>query len=216
MDWKQLWEILSAADNVPIIAMIPLLAFYMYLAWKQAHANDVLIEQLAGDAALAKTHHRKAWPFKPGWAKEVHVWPFLPARGIPGRYHRHHHLDGLVHHFERTSRRTGKPQPHHEPGESTVVFPRLAGNAGLLRSLDRGGGHAHPDHRRPDGHSLHRYQPAWRRLLHLEAAQVCHRNISLRLHHLVGFDDFHRHVYPRPRLAVVLARADLGPQPPHL
>src|SRR2546430_8247459 len=33
--------------------------------------------QLAGDAALAKTHHRKAWPFKPGWAKEVHVWPFL-------------------------------------------------------------------------------------------------------------------------------------------
>src|SRR2546425_844346 len=48
MDWKQLWEILSAADNVPIVAMIPLLAFYMYLAWKQAHANDVLIEQLAG------------------------------------------------------------------------------------------------------------------------------------------------------------------------
>ncbi|HET8923995.1 MAG TPA: hypothetical protein VFN26_13485, partial [Candidatus Acidoferrum sp.] len=77
MDWKQLWEILSAADNVPIIAMIPLLAFYIYLAWKQAHANDVLIEQLAGDAALAKIHHRKAWPFKPGWAKEVHVWPFL-------------------------------------------------------------------------------------------------------------------------------------------
>ena len=29
MDWKQLWEILSAPDNVPIIAMIPLLAFYM-------------------------------------------------------------------------------------------------------------------------------------------------------------------------------------------
>ena len=60
MDWKQLWEILSAADNVPIIAMIPLLAFYIYLAWKQAHANDLLIEQLAGDAALAKTHHRPA------------------------------------------------------------------------------------------------------------------------------------------------------------
>jgi hypothetical protein len=57
--------------------MIPLLAFYIYLAWKQAHANDVLIEQLAGDAALAKTHHRKAWPFKAGWQKEVHVWPFL-------------------------------------------------------------------------------------------------------------------------------------------
>src|SRR3981189_1939711 len=77
MDWKQLWEILSAADNVPIFAMIPLLAFYIYLAWKQAHANDVLIEQLAGDAALAKTHHRKACPFNPPSGTKAHVWPFL-------------------------------------------------------------------------------------------------------------------------------------------
>src|SRR6266478_3797031 len=80
MDWKQLWEILSAADNVPIVAMIPLLAFYMYLAWKQAHANDVLIEQLAGDAALAKTHHRKAWPFDP-WIAGV-VMPTLIIIGL--------------------------------------------------------------------------------------------------------------------------------------
>ncbi len=77
MDWRQLWEICSAPDNVPIVGLIPLLAFYIYLAWKQAHANDELIEQLEGDAALAKTHHRKTWPFKPGWQKEVHVWPFL-------------------------------------------------------------------------------------------------------------------------------------------
>ncbi len=77
MDWKQLWEILSAADNVPIIAMIPLLAFYIYLAWRQASANDALIAQLETNPPLAKTHHRKAWPFQPGWAKEVHVWPFL-------------------------------------------------------------------------------------------------------------------------------------------
>ena len=26
---------------------------------------------------MAKTHHRKAWPFQPGWQKEIHVWPFL-------------------------------------------------------------------------------------------------------------------------------------------
>jgi len=26
---------------------------------------------------MAKTHHRKSWPFRPGWQKEVHVWPFL-------------------------------------------------------------------------------------------------------------------------------------------
>src|ERR1700704_995464 len=77
MDWRQLWEICSAPDNVPIVGLIPLLAFYVYLAWRQAHANDVLIAQLETDPALAKTHHRKTWPFKPGWQKEIHVWPFL-------------------------------------------------------------------------------------------------------------------------------------------
>ena len=77
MDWSQLWEIASAPDNVPIVAIIPLLAFYLWLAFRQARANDLLIEQLAGDPALAKTHHRKTWPFKPGWQKEIHVWPFL-------------------------------------------------------------------------------------------------------------------------------------------
>jgi hypothetical protein len=77
MDWRQLWEICSAPDNVPIVALIPLLAFYCYLAWKQAHANDDLITELETNPAMAKTHHRKTWPFEPGWQKEVHVWPFL-------------------------------------------------------------------------------------------------------------------------------------------
>ena len=77
MDWRQIWEICSAPDNVPIVGLIPLLCFYIYLAVKQARANDQLIEQLEADPAMAKTHHRKTWPFKPGWAKEVHVWPFL-------------------------------------------------------------------------------------------------------------------------------------------
>jgi hypothetical protein len=77
MDWHQIWEIVSAPDNVPIVALIPLLIFFITIAWKQARANDELIEQLEADPALAKTHHRKTWPFRPGWSKEVHVWPFL-------------------------------------------------------------------------------------------------------------------------------------------
>ncbi len=77
MDWHQLWSIASAPDNVPIVALIPLLVFYIWLAVRQARANDQLIEQLETDPALAKTHHRKAFPYKPGWQKEVHVWPFL-------------------------------------------------------------------------------------------------------------------------------------------
>jgi hypothetical protein len=77
MDWRQLWEIASTPDNVPIVALLPLVIFYCWLAWKQARANDELIAQLEADPALAKTHHRKTFPWKPGWAKEVHVWPFL-------------------------------------------------------------------------------------------------------------------------------------------
>lgn len=77
MDWHQLWTIASAPDNVPIVGMMPLLAFYIWLAFRQARANDRLIEQLEKDPQLAKTHHRKTWPFRPGWQKEIHVWPFL-------------------------------------------------------------------------------------------------------------------------------------------
>ena len=77
MDWHQLWEIASTPDNVPIVALIPLLIFFSYLAVKQGRANDQLIGELETSPALAKTHHRKTWPFKPGWQKEVHVWPFL-------------------------------------------------------------------------------------------------------------------------------------------
>ena len=77
MDWHQLWTIASTPDNVPIVALLPLVIFYCWLAWKQARANDQLIAQLEADPAMAKTHHRKTWPFKPGWQKEIHVWPFL-------------------------------------------------------------------------------------------------------------------------------------------
>jgi len=70
MDWRQLWEIMSAPDNVPIIALIPLLAFYIFLAWRQAHANDLLIEQLEGDAALPRPTTAKPGPSSPAGRKK--------------------------------------------------------------------------------------------------------------------------------------------------
>ena len=77
MDWAQLWEIFSLPDNVPIILLMILLPFYTWYGLRQAFANDRLIAQLDADPELAKTHHRKVQPFKKGWSKEVHVWPFL-------------------------------------------------------------------------------------------------------------------------------------------
>jgi hypothetical protein len=77
MNLHQLWTIATTPDNIPITALLPLVLFYSYLAYRQARGNDQLIEQLEADPALAKTHHRKTWPFRSGWQKEVHVWPFL-------------------------------------------------------------------------------------------------------------------------------------------
>jgi Cytochrome b(C-terminal)/b6/petD len=77
MDWAQLWEIASAPDNVPIVALMVLVPFYCWYGLRQSFANDHLIAQLESDPAMAKTHHRKIQPWKMGWDREVHVWPFL-------------------------------------------------------------------------------------------------------------------------------------------
>jgi len=100
-------------------------------------------------------------PFKPGWAKEVHVWRFSCAWKFLAAIIVTIILMVWSITLNAPLEETGKPQTSPlKPGESAVVFPRLAGNAGLLRSLDRRGGHAHPNHRRPDGHSLYRHQPS--------------------------------------------------------
>ncbi len=77
MDWQQLWTILATPDNIPITLLLFVMPFYTWYGLRQAFANDRLIEQLEKDPALAKTHHRKTQPWKPGWVREVHVWPYL-------------------------------------------------------------------------------------------------------------------------------------------
>ena len=76
-DWHQLWMISSAPDNIPIVAMLFLVPFFTWMGVKQAVANDRLIEELEADPKVAKTHHRKVEPWRPGWARELHVWPYL-------------------------------------------------------------------------------------------------------------------------------------------
>jgi hypothetical protein len=77
MDWHQLWEIASAPDNIPIVALLFLVPFYTWYGLRQALENDRLISQLEKTPQLAKTHHRKTFPYKPEWPREVHVWPYL-------------------------------------------------------------------------------------------------------------------------------------------
>src|SRR3954469_13072748 len=77
MDLHQLWTIVSTPDNVPIVLLLFVVPFYTWYGMRQAFANDRLIAQLEADPVLAKTHHRKVQPFRTGWAREVHVWPYL-------------------------------------------------------------------------------------------------------------------------------------------
>ena len=77
MDWHQLWEITTLPDNIPIVAMLFMIPFFAWLGFRQALANDRLIAELETDPKLAKTHHRKTWPWRPHWARELHVWPYL-------------------------------------------------------------------------------------------------------------------------------------------
>jgi Cytochrome b(C-terminal)/b6/petD len=77
MNWHQIWEVASAPDNVPIVALLFLIPFYVVYAFRQAFANDRLIDKLSADPALAKTEHRKTEPWNPKWEREVHTWPYL-------------------------------------------------------------------------------------------------------------------------------------------
>ncbi|MBI4447035.1 MAG: cytochrome C [Acidobacteria bacterium] len=77
MDWRQLWEIASAPDNIPIVALLFFVPFFFWYAFRQAFATDRLIRRLGGDPQLAKTHHRKIEPYREIWEPKLHVWPYL-------------------------------------------------------------------------------------------------------------------------------------------
>ena len=77
MDWEQLWLITSSPDNVPIVLMMILIPYFLWYGFREAVKHDRLIAQLEADPALAKTHHRKPYPFHPAWDKVVHTWPYL-------------------------------------------------------------------------------------------------------------------------------------------
>lgn len=77
MDWHQLWEISSAPDNVPIVALLFLIPFFTWYGFRQAFANDRLIERLEANPDLARVHHRKTEPWRREWEEKLHVWPYL-------------------------------------------------------------------------------------------------------------------------------------------
>ena len=45
-DWHQLWKIVSAPDNVPIVAMLFLVPFFTWLGIRQAVVNVFCVDKL--------------------------------------------------------------------------------------------------------------------------------------------------------------------------
>ena len=216
MDWRQLWEICSAPDNVPIVGLIPLLIFYIYLAWKQAKANDELIGELETSPAMAKTHHRKTWPFRPGWQKEIHVWPFLLRIEFLAAIIVTIILMVWSITLSAPLEEPSNPNLTMNPAKAPWYFLGLQEMLVYFDPVDRGRRDADADHRRTHGDSIHRHQSAGQRLLHVEATQVCHRHVYVWLRDSVGRDDHHWHVHSRAWLAMVLAGTNLGSQSAYL
>ena len=216
MDFHQLWTIVSTPDNVPIVLLLFVVPFYTWYGLRQAFANDRLIAQLEADPAMAKTHHRKTQPYKPGWAKEVHVWPYLL---------RIEFLAAIIvtvilmvwsitlnAPLEEPSNPTLTMNPSKAPWyflglqEMLVYFdPWMAGV--VMPSLIIVGLMVIPYiDTNPLGNGYYT----------LQAAQVLHSDLHFRLHRAVGLDDRDRHADPRAWLDVVLAGHHVGPQPPDL
>ena len=216
MDWKQLWEIVSAPDNVPIVALIPLLAFYIFLAGRQALANDRLIAELEANPAMAKTHYRKTWPFQPGWQKEVHVWPFLLRMEF---------LAAIIVTIILMVWSITLNAPLEEPANPNLTMnPAKApwyflGLQEMLVYFDPWIAGVVMPTLIIFGLMVIPYidtNPFGCRLLHMETAQVCYRNFSLWLCRLMGFHDRNWDFYSWTWLAMVLAGTNLGPQSHHL
>jgi len=168
MDWHQLWEIVSAPDNVPIVASSLCWASTSTSPGSRRTPMTSWSSSWKADAALAKTHHRKTWPFKAGWQKEVHVWPFLLRIEFLAAIIVTIILMIWSITLNAPLEEPANPNLTMNPAKAPVVFPRPAGNAGVLRPVDRRRSHADTDHHRTDGDSLYRYQPEGQRLLHLE------------------------------------------------
>ena len=216
MDLHQLWTILSTPDNVPIVLLLFVVPFYTWYGLRQAFANDRLIAQLEADPEMAKTHHRKTQPWKPGWASEVHVWPYLL---------RIEFLAAIIvtvilmvwsitlnAPLEEPANPTLTMNPSKAPWyflglqEMLVYFdPWIAGV--VMPSLIIVGLMVIPYiDANPLGNGYYTYKQRKFAIL----------DVYLRIHRAVGVDDRHRHADSRSGLDVVLAGHDVGSQPADL
>ena len=166
-DWHQLWEVMSSPDNVPIVALLFLMPFYIWYSFRQANANDRLIAKLEADPNLAKTAHRKTQAYEKGWDREVHTWPYLMRIEFVAAILVTVLLMVWSITLNAPLEEPSNPNVTMNPAKAPWYFLGLQEMLALFRSVDGGRGDAQLDHCGTDGHTLYRRKPSWQWLLHL-------------------------------------------------
>jgi hypothetical protein len=131
--------IVTKPDNVPIVGLIFLLAFFVWYSIREAVLNDRRIA--AGKGPIEKEESDRVW-----------VWPDLVYTELISLI-----LCSVVLIVWSIFLKAPLEQPANPEG--AVVFPGSAGNAGLLRPVARGCRAARLDHRRPHLHPVRRQEP---------------------------------------------------------
>ncbi len=155
MDWHQIWEIASAPDNVPIVAMLFLIPFYLWYALKQGIENDKLIAILESDANLAKTKYRKTQEWDPTWDREVHTWPYLMRMEFLVAIIVTVLLMAWSLTLNAPLEEPANPNVTMNPAKAPWYFLGLQEMLVYFDPVDRRRRNAHARNRRPDGHPLH-------------------------------------------------------------
>ena len=215
LDWHQLWEITSAPDNVPIVALL----FFMSLftpgtAFRQALANDRLIAQLEADPQLAKTHHRKTLAVEAGLEQGGSAWPYLLRIEFLAAIIVTVILMVWSITLNAPLEELANPNLTMNPAKAPWYFlglqemlvyfdPWMAGV--VMPTLIIVGLMVIPY---IDANPLGSGYYTWKQ------RRFAIADVLLRLHAAVAADGGHRHVHSRAGMDVVLAGADLGPQPP--
>ena len=189
--------IITKPDNVPIVHA-DLLGRLLHLA---RHAPGRHQRRPPGPRRAADGEDEE---------DKVLVWPDLVYTELIAHGPLHFRPDRLGRRLSRPRWSSRHPRKHSESVEGAVVFPRPAGNARLLRSVDGRRGAADVHHHRPDCHAVHRLQPEGQRLLHLRPAQVCRDHVSGRFRRAVGDADRAGHLPARPQLELLRARSSSG------
>ena len=185
--------IVKKPDNVPIVAMLFLVGFFLWLSMHQAITRTTSASR-RGEKPDGGQRRRGRQDL--GLAR-----PRLHRAALHG--HRHDRARGLGHRLPRPHRGGGQPRAHPQPLEGALVLPGPPGDARLLRPLAGRGGVPEPDHRGPHGHPLHRHQPQGERLLHLQGAQGRDHPLPLRLPDPVGAARHPGHLPARPQLELL-------------